>query len=100
VANLRIEMIGGSGLGGGEQARNLSDSNASGYPLKFANAESLGWAVACALHRRARPLRVAWFRGEGADKTIETFGERGEDEGGDYALYADYVPPVRSEQNA
>jgi hypothetical protein len=63
-------------------------------PLAFANAESLGYAVALALHHRAWPLQVGWWSGEGTDITINTFGKRtAPDEGADLALYADYVPP-------
>jgi hypothetical protein len=63
-------------------------------PLAFASAESLGWPVALALHRRAWPLRVAWWLGEGADTRIETFGSPpSEEKGADLALYAEYVPP-------
>ena len=36
-------------------------------PLAFASAESLAWPVALALHRRAWPLRVAWWIGEGTN---------------------------------
>ena len=61
-------------------------------PLKFVGTESLGFAVACALHRRAWPLRVAWFRGEGADISLGTFDGRMKDEDVDFALYGDYVP--------
>ena len=62
-------------------------------PLKFVGPEALGFAVACALHRRAWPLRVAWFRGEGADISIGAFAGRMKNEDVDFALYADYVPP-------
>jgi len=36
-------------------------------PLAFASAESLGYPVALALHRRAWPLRVGFWLGQGAD---------------------------------
>jgi len=63
-------------------------------PLAFASAESLGYAVALALHRRAWPLQVAWFSGDGTDITINTFGEGFDaSEGADWALYAEYMPP-------
>ena len=60
-------------------------------PLAFASAESLGYAVALALHRRAWPLQVGWWSGDGADIKINAFGNR-VTYGGDNALYADYVP--------
>jgi len=63
-------------------------------PLAFASAESLGWPVACALHRRAWPLRVGWWSGEGADVKLEMFGSPPSKEKGDQALYAEYVPPT------
>ena len=62
-------------------------------PLAFASAESLGYAVALALHRRAWPLRVAYWVGEGADIEMGTFGSPpDEGRGADLALYAEYVP--------
>jgi hypothetical protein len=69
-------------------------------PLAFASAESLGFAVASALHRRAWPLRVAWWSGDGTDIMVHTWGDRPADEGGDLALYADYVPPGRHRLDA
>lgn len=64
------------------------------------SAESLGFAVASALHRRAWPLRVAWWSGDGTDIMVHTWGDRPADEGGDLALYADYVPPGRHRLDA
>jgi hypothetical protein len=43
-------------------------------PLAFASAESLGYAVALALHDRAWPLQVAWWSGEGANIQVNTMG--------------------------
>ena len=62
-------------------------------PLAFAAPDALAFAVACALHRRARPLRVAYFIGSNGAVTLETFGSPFKDEGGDVALFAEYVPP-------
>ena len=63
-------------------------------PLDEATAESLAYPVALALHRRAWPLGVAYWLGEGADIRIETFGSPPEEtKGADLALYAEYVAP-------
>jgi hypothetical protein len=62
-------------------------------PLAFTEPDALGFAVACALHRRAWPLRVAYWTGHGKDLQINTFGEAPKDESGDAALFAEYVPP-------
>jgi hypothetical protein len=62
-------------------------------PLAFASPDSLAFAVACALHRRAWPLRVAYFTGSDANIKLETFGGPFKSEGGDVALFAEYVPP-------
>lgn len=63
-------------------------------PLAFATPDSLAFAVACALYRRAWPVRVAYYTGQGDDLQFNTFGlPPNEAKGADLALYADYVPP-------
>jgi hypothetical protein len=63
------------------------------WPLAFAEPDALGFAVAYALHRPAWPLRVAYWTGHGHELQINTFGEAAKDEGGDMALFAEYMPP-------
>ena len=63
-------------------------------PLAFATPDSLAFAVACALYRRAWPVRVAYYTGQGDDLQVNMFGlPPNEPKGADLALYADYVPP-------
>ena len=62
-------------------------------PLAFASPDALAFAVACALHHRAWPLRVAYFIDTDGDVRLETFGSPFKDKGGDVALFADYTPP-------
>jgi hypothetical protein len=62
-------------------------------PLAFAGPDVLGFAVACALYRRAWPLRVAYWTGQGDDLHIGMFNGPAKDEEGDFALFAEYVPP-------
>jgi hypothetical protein len=62
-------------------------------PLAFAGLDALGFAVAYALRRRAWPLRVAYWTGQGHDLQLNTFDKAAKDEGGDTALFAEYVPP-------
>jgi hypothetical protein len=66
-------------------------------PLSDATPDSLGFAVALALHRRAWPLRVAYYIGEVEDRSlmIHTFGSPPDKrKDADLALYAEYVPPT------
>jgi hypothetical protein len=58
-------------------------------PLAFASPDSLGFAVAMALHRCAWPLRIAYWIDEGIQSIEGPF----KSEGADTALYAEYVPP-------
>ena len=63
-------------------------------PLAFATPDSLAFAVACTLYRRAWPVRVAYYTGQGDDIHLNTFGSPPDEaKGADLALYADYVPP-------
>ena len=62
-------------------------------PLAFAAPDALAFAVACALHRRAWPLRIVYFSGSNDNVKLQTFGGPFKDEGGDVALFAEYVPP-------
>lgn len=64
-------------------------------PPDFASPDALGFAVACALHRRAWPVRVGYYTGQGVDLRINTFGSQPyAAKGADVALYAEYVPPT------
>ena len=63
-------------------------------PLVFATPDSLAFAGAFALYRRAWPVRVVYYTGEGDDLQLNAFGSPPDDaKGADIALYADYVPP-------
>jgi hypothetical protein len=61
-------------------------------PLAFAGPDVLGFAVACALHRRAWPLRVAYWTGQGDDLHIGTFNGPAKDEDGDFAWFSRRAP--------
>jgi hypothetical protein len=64
-------------------------------PPSFDSPDALGFAVACAVHRRAWPIRVAYYTGQGADLQLNAFGSPPhEAKGVDVALYAEYVPPT------
>jgi hypothetical protein len=58
-------------------------------PLAFANPDSLAFAVASTLQRRAEPLRVAHW----SDHGLREYQGPYKFEGVDTALYAEYVPP-------
>ena len=63
-------------------------------PPSFASPDALGFAVACAVHRRAWPARVAYYSGQGPDLRLNTFGSPPDKANGiDFALYAEYVAP-------
>jgi hypothetical protein len=64
-------------------------------PLAFASPDALGVAVASVLHRRAWPLRVAYWTGQVKDQdvSINTFGKAPTEDDGDYALFAEYMAP-------
>jgi hypothetical protein len=65
-------------------------------PPSFASPDALGFAVACALHRRAWPVRVAYYSGHGPDLRVDSFGSPPYDaKGADLALFAEYVAPGR-----
>jgi hypothetical protein len=58
-------------------------------PLAFANSDSLAFAVATTLQRRAEPFRVAHW----CDRGLCTYEGTRRLDGEDTALYAEYMPP-------
>jgi hypothetical protein len=63
-------------------------------PLNFATPESLGYAVALAVARRAGPKRVVWWKGEAPDLEIIIMGDVRNEPSDDIAVFAEYVPPT------